>query len=134
MLRGGCQCGFVRYAAGQAPLEVYICHCTECRKQSASAFGISCVVPRKAFELRAGSAQRWCRTTQSGHLLECFFCPQCGSRLWHQSSGNTETLNIKGGTLDEPLDLSAAVHIWTAGKLPGISIPTDAKSFPREPI
>jgi len=32
-LRGGCQCGAVRYEATTIPLTLYTCHCTECQRQ-----------------------------------------------------------------------------------------------------
>lgn len=130
---GGCQCGRVRYEAPGEPLVLYVCHCTECRKQSSSAFGVSFTVPRSELVLLRGEPSFWSRQTASGHTLECAFCANCGSRLWHQSSGSPETLNIKGGSLDEPLDLGPAIHIWTASKLPGVVIPPGATTFPGEP-
>ena len=130
---GGCQCGAVRYAVPKEPLIVYVCHCSECRKQSASAFGISFTVPRSAFRLLQGTPAWWARPTASGHTLECAFCSRCGSRLWHQSTGHPNTLNIKGGSLDAPLDLGNAIHIWTASKLPGVVVPPGARTFAREP-
>ena len=46
---GGCQCGDVRYEITGDPLALYICHCRECQKQSASAFGMSLEVKRSDF-------------------------------------------------------------------------------------
>lgn len=132
-LPGGCQCGAVRYACNAAPLRIYACHCTECRRQSASAFGISVTVPQSAFRVAQGQPRRWSRPTDSGHVLDCWFCADCGTRLWHQRRGASDTLNIKGGSLDAPVDLRAAVHIWTRSALPGVVIPGDAAIFPREP-
>ncbi|MGE0583266.1 MAG: GFA family protein [Steroidobacteraceae bacterium] len=130
---GGCQCGGIRFAAPNKPLALYACHCTECRKQSSAAFGISFTITRDALRLLQGVPAYWSRRTASGHSLECAFCPTCGSRVWHQSSGHPATLNIKGGSLDTALDMSDAVHIWTASKLPGVCIPPGARSFPGEP-
>ena len=45
-LEGGCQCGAIRYRVTGAPVTFYACHCTECQKQSASAFGLSLWVGR----------------------------------------------------------------------------------------
>jgi hypothetical protein len=130
---GGCQCGAVRYLI-EAPLQaVYVCHCRECRKQSASAFGISVIVPRDAFRLTSGSPRVWSRPTDSGGRLDCAFCPDCGTRVWHEGGPRSATLSVKGGSLDEPLDLGTAVHIWTARMLPGIVLPATATSFPGEP-
>jgi hypothetical protein len=131
-LTGRCQCGAVRYAIAPTPLAVYVCHCRECRRQSASAFGISVEVPRAAFRLTRGAAKVWSRPTDSGRTLDCWFCPECGARLWHEVKG-AETITVKGGSLDEPVDLRSAIHIWTSRKLPGVLIPEDATQHPEEP-
>jgi hypothetical protein len=132
-LTGGCQCGAVRYAVHGQPLELYVCHCRECQKQSASAFGISVMVRRSDFRLGRGAVSYWSRATDSGRTLTCAFCPECGSRLWHQGEDPAAPISVKGGSLDAPPDLSAAVHIWTARRLPGVVIPDGAQQFPREP-
>jgi hypothetical protein len=131
-LSGGCQCGAVRFAISAKPLEVYVCHCRECRKQSASAFGISVIVPAASFRVTQGVVKEWTRPTDSGNTLVCRFCPNCGSRLWHASPG-ADAVSVKGGSLDEPVDFAAAVHIWTARKLPGVIIPDGVPQFPGEP-
>ena len=130
---GGCQCGHLRYSAPREPLALYVCHCTECRKQSASAFGISFTIPRAGLKLEQGTPSYWVRQTAKGHTLRCAFCARCGSRLWHESSGYPDSLNIKGGSLDAPLDVSNAVHIWVRSKLPGVVIPEGAIVFDGEP-
>jgi hypothetical protein len=130
---GGCQCGSVRYELRSPPLEVYVCHCAECRKQSASAFGISAIVRSTDFALTRGAPKRWSRPTDSGRTLNCFFCPDCGSRVWHGDVDRDETISVKGGSLDEPIDLSAAVHIWTSRTLKGVIIPEHAERYSHEP-
>jgi hypothetical protein len=130
---GGCQCGAVRYESAGVPLALYVCHCRECRRQSASAFGMSLQVPRAGFRVTRGAPASWTRDTDSGRRLRCFFCPRCGSRLWHEPEGGGDTVTIKAGSLDEPVDVTDAIHIWTSRKLPGLAIPEGALQFPREP-
>jgi hypothetical protein len=130
---GGCQCGAIRYEVPREPLALFACHCTECRKQSASAFGLSFIVPRAALRVVQGTPRAWSRPTDSGNTLECLFCPDCGTRVWHQRRGDHPTLSIKGGSLDEPVDFARATHIWTASRLPGVVVPPDAPQFPGEP-
>jgi hypothetical protein len=43
------------------------------------------------------------------------------------------TLSVKGGSLDEPVGLTGAIHIWVSRKLPGVVIPAGAATFPEEP-
>ncbi len=133
VMSGGCQCGRVRYQIGGEPVALYVCHCRECRKQSASAFGISVIVRRAEFRLVQGAPKVWSRAADSGRMLDCAFCPHCGSRLWHESDGAPDRVSVKGGSLDQAPDLRPAVHIWTARTLPGVIIPETAAQFPGEP-
>ena len=131
-LTGGCQCGSVRYEITANRTGLYVCHCRECQKQSSSAFGISVIVPAQGFALKQGRIKEWTRGTDSGRALICMFCADCGSRVWHAATG-IDTVSVKGGSLDEPVDLGSAVHIWTTRKLPGVLIPEGARQFPGEP-
>ncbi len=130
---GGCQCGSVRYEISGEPVTLYVCHCRECRKQSASAFGISLIVRRDGFRVTQGAPKTWSRSTDSGGMLNCLFCPDCGSRLWHEDASPAETISVKGGSLDRPVDLRSVPHIWTKRKLPGVIIPDSAVQFHEEP-
>jgi hypothetical protein len=132
MRTGRCQCGEIRYKSEGEPLGLYVCHCRECQKQSASAFGITLEVLRNGFQVTEGGVHYWSRSTDSGRRLKCAFCPTCGSRLWHETEPATDTLSIKGGSLDEPIDISKAIHVWVTRKLPGIIIPDDAEQFPED--
>jgi hypothetical protein len=129
---GRCQCGGVAYEIAGSPIKFYVCHCTECRRQSASAFGISAIVRAADFCVTRGSPTSWSRPTDSGKRLDCHFCPDCGSRLFHTSTGSA-TVSVKGDSLDVPPDLAGAIHIWTARKLAGVTIPAGATQFPGEP-
>lgn len=54
-MEGRCQCGAVRFTTPLVrPLKMFVCHCLECRRQSASAFGITAMFP--AFELAASTS------------------------------------------------------------------------------
>ncbi len=130
---GGCQCGDVRYEITGAPVDLYLCHCRECQKQSSSAFGISYLINQSSFRLTQGDLKFWTRPTDSGNLTKCAFCPNCGTRVWHARVGSTDIYSIKGGTLDQSPDISKVDHIWTGSKFPGVSIPKDAQQFTKEP-
>ena len=131
---GGCQCGAVRYEIASSPVELYVCHCRECQKQSSSAFGISAFVRRADFRLTQGAVKSWTRPTDTGRRLRCVFCPDCGSRLWHERESEVlPFISVKGGSFDQPLDLGNAVHIWISRRLEGVVVPEGARQFPLEP-
>lgn len=131
-MSGRCQCGGAAYRLTGKPAGLYVCHCIECRRQSSSAFGISVIVRTADFSLVRGNLRHFSRPTDSGRVLECTFCADCGSRLFHRTAGG-DTISVKGGSLDAPPDLSDAIHIWVSRKLAGVTIPRGARQFPEEP-
>ena len=121
-LEGGCQCGAIRYRINGAPLTLYACHCTECQKQSASAFGLSLWVKRSDFEILSGEPKTWSRLADSGNTTVCAFCPDCGSRLYHAPADEPETFSLKGGSLDDIGNFAPVGHIWTRSKQPWVDL------------
>ena len=64
--------------------------------------------------------------------MDCFFCGNCGTRLWHRVRGE-DVISVKGGSLDDPVDISDVPHIWTKSKLAGVIIPDHVTQAPKEP-
>jgi hypothetical protein len=130
---GGCQCGAVRYVLRRESIAVYACHCRECQKQSASAFGLSLPFARDELEL-TGELASWRRPTDSGSFTTCYFCPRCGGRLFHVSDRNTDRGSLKAGTLDDTSDLEPRFHIWTRSKQPWVQLPADIPQFEEQSV
>jgi hypothetical protein len=127
LVEGGCQCGRVRYRLKGEPLGLAVCHCTECQRQSGSAFGMSLAVPRESFRLLSGELRMFTAACDSGRTKECAFCPSCGTRIYHQ--GTEAAMSIKPGTLDETAWLEPSAHYWTKSRQPWVPIPDGARCF-----
>lgn len=115
---GGCQCGQICYEIHAQPLTLYLCHCKECQKQSSSAFGMSLTVPRDAVILVQGQPKTWTRKADSGRDVTCSFCGNCGTRLFHDRAYNSETINVKAGTLNDTSGLYPVGNLWTNSAQP----------------
>jgi len=126
---GGCQCGAVRYEVTRPPLTVYACHCTECQRLSASAFGMSAPVPRDAIRITKGEPGRWSRTAESGNTVTGVFCRDCGTRLFHESSGMPGLIVVKAGSFDDTSWLHPVGHFWTASAQPWLRDRLDGEIF-----
>ncbi|CAK7202054.1 hypothetical protein SEUCBS139899_004774 [Sporothrix eucalyptigena] len=123
-----CQCGGVRLRTPNAtPLGICHCHCTECRRQSASAFGTSVYwAPTEGFypldpalTAPGGPIGTITRPADSGNTMYCYFCRGCGVRLLHAATlpdGSIRpTVSVKGGAIEDPdgvLDWASAKHIF----------------------
>ncbi len=130
---GGCQCGRIRYTIGEKPLTLYVCHCTECQKQSSSAFGMSMTVARATLHVTQGTPKAFSRSAASGHDVVCSYCGDCGTRLFHETSRRPQHTNVKPGTLDDTQWLRPVAHVWTASAQPWVHIPTDVLSYVEQP-
>ncbi|KAI1344455.1 Mss4-like protein [Xylariaceae sp. FL0016] len=115
-----CQCGAVSFPTPTAqPITVYHCHCTECQKQSASAFGTSAIFPAAGlFPLSPSLASKlktYARKTDTGGTMHCYFCTECGCRMFHRIVGPDgeprDTVSIKGGCV-EGLSWEGGKHIY----------------------
>jgi hypothetical protein len=131
---GGCQCGAVRYEVSEDPLAITVCHCRECQRQSGSAFGMSWVVKQSAFRLLQGELKTFTRSSDSGRPLECAFCPDCGTRIYHVPGYRAGVLNVKPGTFDDPTVARPAREIWTARKHAWVRIEGDVESSEGQPF
>ena len=128
---GGCQCGAVRYTLTKRPQTIYCCHCTECQKQSSSAFGISVRVETAALTI-TGKTATWERLSL-GKPMQCHFCPTCGNRLFHQRAAYGDRMNIKGGTFDDTGWIKPAGHIWTKSRQDWLVLPEDTLAYDGQP-
>ena len=132
-LTGACQCRAVLYRCTSAPVTVYACHCTECQRQSGSAFGTSMLVPREAFSFTDGAPRTWVRTGDSGRKVDCLFCPDCGTRLVHLPQHSPAMAIIRPGALDDTSWIRLAGHIWLRSKQPWFSVPSQAVTYEQQP-
>jgi hypothetical protein len=130
---GGCQCGAVRYELSGEPLPLVICHCHECQKQTASAFGMTLPVAKEDLRILAGALKEWRRRADSGREVACFFCPDCGTRVYHSSLLGPGYWHLKPGTLDDTGWLDPVAEVWTEAAQSWLRLANDLVSFAREP-
>jgi hypothetical protein len=56
-MTGGCPCGAIRYQITSFPLLLYACNCTDCQRQSGSAFALNMPVLARDFQLLRGHTE-----------------------------------------------------------------------------
>lgn len=112
---GGCTCGEVRYRLTGEPVFLTICHCTECQRQSGSAFGMSLRMRREDVTLTRGDLKSWTRIADNGNPVGLFFCATCGTRIWHEPAEHG-FVHVKPGTLDDTSQLRPRYQSYTIRK------------------
>jgi hypothetical protein len=130
---GGCQCGNIRYEIVGTPKALVVCHCTDCQRQSGSAFGMTLLVNEGDFRLTQGEVKTYASTSAAGRGKLGAFCPECGTRIYHKPDWRKGKISVKPGTLDDTSWLKPEMHLWTSSKQGWVIIPEGVKSFESQP-
>ncbi|KAK0668368.1 putative glutathione-dependent formaldehyde-activating enzyme protein [Cercophora samala] len=132
-----CQCTAISFPLAAPLLDLYHCHCLECQKQSSTAFGTSAIFPSSSFTVPDAirpKLSKWTRPTKEGRTMDCYFCTECGARIYHQireADGTLRsTVSVKGGVV-QGLDWKGAKHIYTRSAV--VEIPEGVERFDGAP-
>lgn len=128
-MQGSCFCGAVRYRLETAPMFVHCCHCTDCQRQTGSAFAINALIERDRITLLSGEPQAVEMKTDSGRPHDIWRCPKCLSALWSDYGRRGVMVFVRVATLDDPSALPPDVHIFTRSKLDWVVLPQNARAF-----
>ena len=132
-MNGSCACGAVKFTTPtMEPIMLFHCHCIDCRKQSASAFGTSAIFP--FFSVADNpSVSFFVKQADSGRKKHCYFCNKCGSRIMHATiveNGNPQNVSVKAGLL-EGLNWNGGMHIYCRSAV--VPIPEGVQRWEAEP-
>jgi len=127
-LEGGCSCGAVRYRLLSEPMFVHCCHCLNCQRQTGSAFVINLLIEADRVEVVAGDPPAVAVPRDDGSTQRIFRCPACQVAVYSEYT-RPEVRFVRGGTLDDPSQVSPGVHIFTRSKLPWVVLPDSVPAF-----
>jgi hypothetical protein len=125
---GGCACGAVRYRLTSEPLFTHCCHCLNCQRQTGSAFVINLLIEADRVELLAGEPQPVEVPRDDSSTQRISRCPNCQVAVF-SDYGRAEVLFVRGGTLDQPREITPDVHIFTKSKVSWVTLPESVPAF-----
>jgi hypothetical protein len=127
-LDGSCLCGSITYTCDADPIAVGICHCTECQKQTGTAYSVVVVVPRDTLAIEGDTLGLITTVgTESNQPMRRRFCQGCGSPIVSLPDADPGIAVIKAGTLDDRSWLEPSFEIWCDSALPWSTREVDAR-------
>ena len=126
---GRCLCGGVEFEVAPPLREIFICHCSLCRRAGTLA-GAYTEVATAALRLDKTETLAW---FVDPNERERGFCNRCGSILFWRSS--PDTISVSAGALDDPPEgaLGVAEHIFVSSAASWETVPNDAPHRDTEP-
>ncbi|KAH8908284.1 hypothetical protein BR93DRAFT_612512 [Coniochaeta sp. PMI_546] len=135
MPSGSCLCGSVKYTFPGEPMGKALCHCTECKKLTGSAFAYFLLVPRQKLQITNGTPNSISFKHQSGYEVKLMFCPDCGARLYKEFDREQEKdlFFVLAGSLDEPdiVGEKPDLELWITDKVAWLPVIEGAEQFPQ---
>ena len=125
---GGCACGEVRYRLASEPLFTHCCHCLNCQRQTGSAFVINLLIEADRVLLLGAAPSEVDAPRDDGSKQKIFRCPTCQVAVFSQYSQPAVRF-VRGGTLDDPLNVVPDVHIFTRSKVGWVTLPSSVPAF-----
>ncbi len=97
-----CACGQAAITVNAMPTMHGVCHCTNCKRRTGSAFGISAYFDRTAVTAQTGKTSIYAfRHAAQNHdqlnTQERHFCPDCGTTLFWYLTALPEKIGIAWG-------------------------------------
>jgi hypothetical protein len=109
-----------------------VCHCTDCQKQTGTAFSIIVGVPRDALRIEGDSLATFTTVgTDTGMDTARQFCRECGSPIVSLGDAMPQLAFIKAGTLDDTSWLEPQMQVWSDSAQPWV--PLDGHAGPALP-
>jgi len=131
MLKGSCLCNSIQYEIHGELGQAMMCHCSKCRKANGSAFAVNAVVKTAEFKITAG--QNYVSEFESSPGVFRSFCKKCGSPLVSRRPSQPDVLRLRIGTLDTPVDVKPAAHIFVGSKAMWDEIHDDVPQYDERP-
>ena len=112
-----------------APMFVHCCHCTDCQRQTGSAFVLNALIEADRVDVHGVEPEPVTMPTDSGLPHVIYRCPECRIAVWSTYGGRPQIRFVRIGTLDEASALMPDVHIYTRSKLPWVTLPAGVPAF-----
>src|SRR5262245_11641215 len=112
-MSGHCLCGGVTYTVDAAPVVQAVCHCTNCQRQTGTAYSVVVGVPRASLTIEGETLSSF-RTEGEAHgtTTERHFCSGCGAPIVSLVEAIPELAFVKAGTLDDMSWFEPSIEVW----------------------
>jgi hypothetical protein len=112
VLHGSCLCGATRYTVADEFKYALICHCSQCRRATGSAFKPFGGIERARLKVTQGGVKIY-----GDVMTHDARCRTCGSLLYSIVQEGTMA-HVTYGTLIDPPTLQPQAHIFVGSKAP----------------
>ena len=122
-----CACGQLSRPLDGEPVLNALCHCTDCRRRTGSAFGWNAYFLEAQVGTPSGTVTQREVPVSAPQLRHS--CPDCGTMLWWTAGTAPGLIGIAAGALEPALDQPIATYADDQ-RCPWLVLPDGLVSYP----
>jgi hypothetical protein len=127
-----CACGQASIKVNALPTMHGVCHCTNCKRRTGSAFGISAYFEKDAVVEQKGQTTVYSfHHAAQNHDQERHFCPACGTTLFWFVSSVPESIGIAGGCFADEAMPNPTYSVTDSKREEWVRLPSSWETFPQ---
>lgn len=127
-----CACGQASITVNALPTMHGVCHCTNCKRRTGSAFGISAYFDKTAVvEIKGETKVYSFHHAAQNHDQERHFCVNCGTTLFWFLSAAPESIGIAGGCFADEVLPEPTFSVTDRKRFSWASLPAHWKVYPQ---
>ena len=96
-----CVCQNLNVECKGEPVSVSLCSCKDCQRRTGSAFGIAAFFTQDNAHT-FGKRSCYSRKSESGYEFSFYFCPDCGSTVYWETTRKPGYVAIAAGSFADP--------------------------------
>ena len=127
---GGCACGSLRYEAQGEPIFVNNCHCRLCQRQTGGTSVVNGFWESDRVTVTQGELTEHTLKGGSGGEHVIRRCAQCGTAVFsHYPRVGRLGVGVRIGSFDDPTPFTPTAVVFTAYKMPWVTLPEGIPAF-----
>ena len=125
-----CACGQASITVSSLPSMHGVCHCSNCKRRTGSAFGVSAYFEQDAVVAQIGETKTYAfHHAAQNHDQEHHFCPKCGTTLFWFVSAAPGKIGIAGGCFADGGLPEPTYSVTDRKREPWLSLPPQWKVY-----
>ena len=130
--KGGCLCGAITYEVSSDPINMWNCHCDNCRKMSGASFATNVFVKTEDLKVR-GKPSTYQQVADSGNIKTFEFCSTCGSQVLGRSKARPDLRVVRAGSIDDGTFVRPWANLYSSRALRCTHLADDLDNFQTMP-
>ncbi|KAJ7914523.1 Mss4-like protein [Mycena leptocephala] len=118
--KGACLCGQTTIELKSTHTGQIVCHCSDCKQTSGSAFSTNILEPIKDVTI-TGPVKEYVATAASGNAVTRVFCGNCGSAITHLTAAFGDKQVIHTGNFADFASVPIIAELFVKDRWTGLA-------------